>query len=51
VPGPLSEIFATALIGVLILAGATIGAGFAALAAFLAVLYRMQAPVREIMYS
>lgn len=49
VPGPLSEVFATALIGLLILAGATIGAGFAALAAFLAVLYRMQAPVREIM--
>jgi ATP-binding cassette, subfamily B, bacterial MsbA len=51
VPGPLSEVFATALIGLLILAGATIGASFAVLAAFLAVLYRMQAPVREIMSS
>jgi subfamily B ATP-binding cassette protein MsbA len=51
VPGPLSEIFATALIGLLILTGGMLGTGFAVLAAFLAVLYRMQAPVREIMSS
>lgn len=49
VPGPLSEIFATALIGLLILTGGMLGTGFAVLAAFLAILYRMQAPVREIM--
>ncbi len=51
VPAPLAEIFATALIGLLILAGGMIGTSFAVLAAFLAVLYRMQAPVREIMSS
>lgn len=51
IPSPLSEIFATFLIGVLILTGSMLGAGFAVLAAFLAVLYRMQAPVREIMSS
>jgi subfamily B ATP-binding cassette protein MsbA len=51
VPGPLSEIFATALIGLLILTGSMLGTGFAVLAAFLAVLYRMQGPVREIMSS
>lgn len=51
VPAPLSEIFATALIGLLILAGGMIGTGFAVLAAFLATLYRMQAPLREIMSS
>ena len=51
VPGPLSEIFATALIGLLILTGSMLGTGFAILAAFLAVLWRMQGPVREIMSS
>src|SRR5262249_55716722 len=51
VPGPLSEIFATALIGLLILTGSMLGTGFAVLAAFLAILYRMQGPVREIMSS
>jgi len=51
IPGPLSEIFATALIGLLILTGSMLGTGFAVLAAFLAVLYRMQGPVREIMSS
>jgi subfamily B ATP-binding cassette protein MsbA len=51
IPAPLSEIFATALIGLLILTGGMLGTGFAVLAAFLAVLYRMQAPVREIMSS
>jgi subfamily B ATP-binding cassette protein MsbA len=49
VPGPLSEVFATALIGLLILTGSMLGTGFAVLAAFLAVLWRMQGPVREIM--
>jgi subfamily B ATP-binding cassette protein MsbA len=49
VPGPLSEVFATVLIGLLILAGSMLGTGFAVLAAFLAVLWRMQGPVREIM--
>jgi subfamily B ATP-binding cassette protein MsbA len=51
VPGSLSEIFATILIGLLILGGGMLGTGFAVLAAFLAVLYRMQGPVREIMSS
>src|SRR5687768_3266947 len=51
VPGPLSEVFATALIGLLILTGSLLGTGFAVLAAFLAVLWRMQGPVREIMSS
>ena len=51
VPGPLSEIFATALIGLLILTGSLLGTGFAVLAAFLAILWRMQGPVREIMSS
>ena len=51
IPAPLSEIFATALIGLLILTGGRLGTGFAVLAAFLAVLYRTQAPVREIMSS
>jgi subfamily B ATP-binding cassette protein MsbA len=51
IPGPLSEIFGTVLIGLLILTGGMLGAGFAVLAAFLAVLYRMQGPVREIMSS
>ncbi len=51
VPGPLSEVFATALIGLLILTGSMLGTGFAVLAAFLAVLWRMQGPVREIMSS
>ena len=50
-PGPLSEVLATALIGLLILTGGMLGTGFAVLAAFLAVLYRIQAPVREIMSS
>jgi ATP-binding cassette, subfamily B, bacterial MsbA len=51
IPSPLSEIFATFLIGLLVLTGSMLGAGFAVLAAFLAVLYRMQGPVREIMSS
>jgi len=51
VPGPLSETFGTVLIGLLILSGGALGAGFAVLATFLAVLYRLQGPVREILMS
>jgi ATP-binding cassette, subfamily B, bacterial MsbA len=51
VPGPLSEVLATLLIGLLIIMGSALGTGFAILAAFLAVLYRMQAPIREILSS
>lgn len=46
-PGPLSEICVAILIGTLILVGSRLGVGMAALAAFLALLYRMQTPVRE----
>jgi ATP-binding cassette, subfamily B, bacterial MsbA len=51
VPSPLSEALAIALIALLILAGSSLGTSFAVLAAFLAVLYRMQSPFREIMSS
>jgi subfamily B ATP-binding cassette protein MsbA len=51
VPAPLSEIFAMALIGLLILTAGMLGTGFAVLAAFLAILYRMQGPIREVMTS
>src|SRR4029450_2297297 len=51
VPGPLSEIFATALIGLLVLTGSMLGTGFAVLAAFLAVLWRPQGPVRRLTSS
>ena len=50
-PGPLSEIFGAVLIGLLILGGGMLGSGLAVLAAFLATLYRMQTPVRQIMVS
>lgn len=46
-PGPVAEVLGVVLIGALILAGVALGAELAALAAFLAVLYRMQGPVRE----
>jgi subfamily B ATP-binding cassette protein MsbA len=46
-PGPIAEIFATLLIGALVLVGAATGAGLAPLGAFLAVLYRIQGPTRE----
>lgn len=49
VPGPVSEVFGALLIGVLIVVGASGGAGLAPLAAFLAVLYRLQGPTREFM--
>ena len=47
IPSPVSEVFGALLIGLLILAGARAGAGLGPLAAFLAVLYRMQGPTRE----
>ncbi len=50
-PGPVSEISGAILIGLLILAGYRLEVGLPALAAFLALLYRMQRPVREILSS
>jgi subfamily B ATP-binding cassette protein MsbA len=50
-PGPISEISITVLIGALILTAHSSGIGIAALAAFLSLLYRMQGPVRELMQS
>jgi subfamily B ATP-binding cassette protein MsbA len=49
IPGPVSEIFGVLLIGLLLLVGARMGVGLASLAAFLAVLYRLQGPTREFM--
>lgn len=46
-PGPIAEVLGAVLIGGLILAGVGLGVELAALAAFLAVLYRLQGPVRE----
>lgn len=48
-PGPIAEVCGALLIGVLVLVGATLGAGLAPLAAFLALLYRLQGPTREFM--
>jgi ATP-binding cassette, subfamily B, bacterial MsbA len=48
-PGPIAEVAGVVLICVLILAGMASGAGLAPLAAFLAVLYRLQGPTREFM--
>ena len=48
-PTPISEVLGIAAIAALILAGNAIGLGVASLAAFLALLYRMQLPVRELM--
>ncbi|HYG28187.1 MAG TPA: ABC transporter ATP-binding protein [Caulobacteraceae bacterium] len=48
-PGPIAEVLGAALIGALILVGVQTGAGLASLAAFLAVLYRLQGPTREFM--
>lgn len=50
-PGPISEIAITILIGVLIVAANRFGIGIAALAAFLSLLYRTQGPVRDLMQS
>jgi subfamily B ATP-binding cassette protein MsbA len=50
-PSPVSESFGVIVIGALILAGVATGAGVASLAAFLAVLYRLQTPARELMHS
>ena len=49
VPAPVAEVCGTVVIATLILAGTRLGVGVAALAAFLALLYRMQGPVRELM--
>ncbi|WP_374469560.1 ABC transporter ATP-binding protein [Phenylobacterium sp.] len=46
-PGPIAEICGALLIGALVLAGSALGAGLAPLAAFLALLYRLQGPTRE----
>jgi subfamily B ATP-binding cassette protein MsbA len=51
VPVPISEVFGAILIGALILAGVSTGAGLPSLAAFLAVLYRLQGPTREFMQA
>jgi len=50
-PGPVAEIFGVVLIGALVLVGTAMGAGLAPLAAFLAVLYRLQGPTREFMQA
>jgi subfamily B ATP-binding cassette protein MsbA len=50
-PGPLSEVLSTLVIGVLVLTSARISADFASLAAFLAILYRLQSPWREVLSS
>lgn len=50
-PAPISEICGTLLIGTLILTGTRLGVGVASMAAFLALLYRMQGPMRELMSS
>lgn len=46
-PGPLAEVMAVLLIGLLIVGGGSLGVGLSCLAGFLAVLYRLQGPVRE----
>lgn len=51
IAGPMSEIIGALLIGALILAGVGAGADLGSLAAFLAVLYRLQAPTRELLDS
>jgi subfamily B ATP-binding cassette protein MsbA len=48
-PTPISEVLGVGVIAALILAGKTLGLGVASLAAFLALLYRMQGPIRELM--
>ena len=48
-PGPIAEVAGAILIGALILVGISSDAGLAPLAAFLAVLYRLQGPTRELM--
>ncbi|NEX93043.1 ABC transporter ATP-binding protein [Caulobacter sp. 17J65-9] len=52
IPGPIGETFGVMLIGALILAAGQVGGtGVASLAAFLAVLYRLQGPARELVGS
>ncbi|MET0379018.1 MAG: ABC transporter ATP-binding protein [Spongiibacteraceae bacterium] len=51
VPGPVSEVSITLLIGVLVVASKPAGIGLAATAAFLSLLYRLQRPTREILQA
>lgn len=51
VPGPISEICIALLIGALILSAQWAGIGLAAVAAFLSLLYRSQAPIKELSQS
>jgi subfamily B ATP-binding cassette protein MsbA len=51
VPGPVSEVAVVLLIGALILVAGQSGIGVASLAAFLSLLYRAQAPARELMQN
>lgn len=48
-PTPISEIAVMLLIGTIILIGTSSKINFAAIAAFLTLLYRMQSPIRELM--
>ena len=48
-PGPMTEVLSTFAIAALILAGNSLALGIASLAAFLALLYRMQGPLRELL--
>ncbi|CAN5436652.1 ABC transporter ATP-binding protein [soil metagenome] len=51
IPGTVSEVVITTLIGALILTAHLSGIGIASLAAFLSLLYRLQIPTRELMQS
>ncbi len=51
VPGPVSEVVVVLLIGALILVAGESDVGVASLAAFLSLLYRIQAPARELMQN
>ena len=50
-PGPMAEVLGVSIIAALLLLGMVTGVGLAGLAAFLAVLYRLQGPARELMTS
>ena len=49
VPGTISEVAITLLVGALVLTAHVFGVGVAALAAFLSLLYRLQGPTRDLM--
>jgi ATP-binding cassette, subfamily B, bacterial MsbA len=51
IPGPVSEISITILIGALVLVAESTSIGLATLAAFLSLLYRLQGPTRELLQS